>query len=208
MNDDTTTEGRDDKRATLDTERAAADSLSDGDIVEARTADTHETKAAEKVPDDEHVKVFVIPGDEHKPTADNYDHEPNIAATRQYMMSQGLRPTGEVVFKGAEPFGPGGKSWGLTYAVPAVPAERFDFQPVYVPQGEGGAEGEAPSERGGSSENGDAGSGDEAPKPPTMSSNRATIDAYGAGLTPPVDTTGAENKREALALLGITEPTA
>lgn len=198
---DTTTEGRDDKRANLDIERKAADSLSDGEIVEARTADTHATKAADKVPDDEHVKVFVIPGDERKPTADNYDHEPNIAATRQYMMSQGLRPTGEVVFKGAEPFGPGGKSWALTYAAPAVPAERFDFKPVYVPQGDGGATGEAPAER-------NAGSGDEAPKPPTMKSNREAIDAWGAQLDPPVDTTGAENKRAALALLGITEPTA
>ena len=99
---------RDEKRTALDDERKAADSLTDGEIVEARTADTHETKAAEKVPDSEHVKVFVIPGDERKPTAENYDHAPNIAATRQYMISQGLRPTGDVVFKGAEAFGPGG----------------------------------------------------------------------------------------------------
>lgn len=92
------------------------------DIVEQRTADATATKAARGVPDTDHVKVFVIPGSDVRPTASNYDHGPNIAVTRQYMMSQGLRPTGEVVFKGAEPFGPGGKSWALTYAVGAEPA--------------------------------------------------------------------------------------
>lgn len=171
-------------------ERAAADAATDGELVEARTADTHATKAADKVPDDEHVKVFVIPGDNAKPTASNYDHDPNIAATRQYMMSQGLRPTGDVVFKGAEPFGPGGKSWALTYAAPAVPAERFDFQPVGVlDQQEGGAPGEREE--------------DEADTPPTMDNTREEIDVYGAGLEPAIDTTGASNKAEALALLGI-----
>ena len=127
------------KRAALDAAREAADAATDGSLVEARTADTHATKVASTQPDDQHVKVFVIPGDGEKPTAKNYDHDANIAATRQYMMSQGLRPTGDVVFKGAEPFGPGGKSfgpggksWALTYAVEAVPAERFDFQQVGV----------------------------------------------------------------------------
>lgn len=193
-------EGRDDKRAALDAERATADALSDGDIVEQRTADTDETKAARKVADDEHVKVFVVPPG-NKPGGD-YDHEPNIAATRQYMMSQGLRPTSAVRFVGAEPFGPGGKSWALTYAVSAVPAERFDFAEVHVIQGEGGAAGEAP---GAGASDDEAGSGDEAPKPPTMSSNRKAIDEWGAQIDPPIDTTGAETKRAALALLGITE---
>lgn len=113
-------------------ERAAVEALTDGQLVEARTADTTATVAATKVPNSEHVKVFVIPGDGAKPTAANYDHDANIAATRQYMVSNGLRPTGDVTFKGAEAFGPGGKSWALTYAAPAVPAERFDFQPVSV----------------------------------------------------------------------------
>lgn len=120
------------KRAALDAAREAADAATNGSLVEARTADTHATKVASEQPDDQHVKVFVIPGDGEKPTAKNYDHDANIAATRQYMMSQGLRPTGDAVFKGAEPFGPGGRSWALTYAVEAVPAERFDFQQVGV----------------------------------------------------------------------------
>lgn len=191
--DDETTEGRDERRAALDDVRANADSLSDGDIVDQRTADTHATKKAEKVRDDEHVKVFVIPGSETKPTATNYDHEPNIDATRQYMMSQGLRPTSPVRFVGAEAFGPGGKSWALTYAVSALPAERFDFNAeVHVIQGEGGAEGEGPDDN--------AGNGDEAP---SMKWTREQIDEHGAKLDPPVDTTGAKDKAEALALLGI-----
>jgi hypothetical protein len=175
------------RAAALDAERREVDSATDGELVEARTADTSATKVAAKVPDEQHVKVFVIPGDEPKPTASNYDHDPNIAATRQYMMSQGLRPMGDVVFKGAEPFGPGGKSWALTYAVPAVPAERFDFQAVGVLDQQ---EGEAPGDEG----------GDEAP---TMDNTREQIDAYGAQLDPPIDTTGAATKADALALLGI-----
>lgn len=107
-------------------ELAAFEAKSDAELVAERTADTDKGSSTE------HVKVFVIPGDEPKPTKSNYNHDANIAAVRQYMMSQGLRPTGDVVFKKSEPYGPGGKSWALTYAVPAVPAERFDFQPVGV----------------------------------------------------------------------------
>lgn len=189
---ETETAPLDARAAARDAERAEVDRATDGELVEARTADTTATKAAVKVPDEQHVKVFVIPGDEPKPTASNYDHDPNIAATRQYMMSQGLRPTGDVVFKGAEPFGPGGKSWALTYACPAVPAERFDFTQVGVlDQQDDGTES-------------DEGAGDgEGDKAPTMASTREQIDAYGAALEPPVDTTGAANKADALALLGI-----
>lgn len=186
------------RAAALDAEKAEADAKTDAQLVAERTADT------DKAATSKHVKVFVVPPG-NKPGKD-YDHEPNIAATRQYMISQGLRPTGEVVYKGAEPhLGREAMGWDLTYEVPAVPAERFDFQPVYVPQGDGGAEGEAPAERSGNA--GTEGDGDEAPKPPTMSSNRKTIDEWGAGLTPPIDTTGAATKREALALLGL-EPAA
>jgi hypothetical protein len=181
MSDNETAEGRDEKRAALDTERKAADSPSDGTLVEQRTADTHETKAARGVDDAEHVKVFVIPPG-NKPASD-YDHEPNIAATRQYMISQGLRPTGDVRFVGSEPFGPGGKSWALTYAVTAVPAERFDFETeVHVIQDE------TPDEK-----------ADEGEAAPTEDSTRAAIDEY-AQRVHGIDTTGAGTKKEALAL--------
>lgn len=180
MSDTETTEGRDDKRAALDNERKAADSLSDGTLVEQRTADTHETKNARGVDDGEHVKVFVIPPG-NKPGSD-YDHDANIAATRQYMISQGLRPTGDVRFVGSEPFGPGLKSWALTYAVTAVPAERFDFAAeVHVVQDEADTK------------------VDEAEVAPTKSSTRAAIDEY-AQRVHGIDTTGAETKKAALAL--------
>lgn len=178
------TESVDPRRETRDVERAAADALTDGELVEARTADTSATKAAVKASNEDHVKVFVIPGDNIKPTASNYDHEPNIAATRQCMMSQGLRPTGDVVFKGTEAFGPGGKSWALTYAAPAVPAERFDFQQVGVLDQQ------------------DDDTDDEgAPQAPTHDSTREQIDAYGAAHA--MDTTSAATKADALALLDI-----
>lgn len=108
------------------------DARSDEAVVAARSADIH----ADEAPKGEHVKIFVIPGDEPKPTASNYDHEPNYAAVRQYMLSQGLRPTGDVRFVSSKAYGPGGSSWALKYAVAATPAERFDFAEVHVIQSE------------------------------------------------------------------------
>lgn len=48
---------------------------------------------------------------------------------------------------------------------------------------------------------GDDGSQESEALPVTVDNNRAEIDAYGAGLTPPVDTTKAANKADAIALL-------
>lgn len=180
-NDETVEPSIDARAEARATEREAVDAVSDGALVEARTADTHATEKAERVADDKHIKVFVIPGDSEKPTASNYDHEPNIAATRQYMMSQGLRPTGDVEFKGSEKFGPGGKSWALTYAVTAVPAERFDFTEVGVLDQQD----------------------DDADEVPTMDNTRPEIDAYAKSKG--IDTSAAKDKAEALALL--TKPT-
>lgn len=56
-----------------------------------------------------------------------------------------------------------------------------------------------------------AGDGGQTPPEPPKSDlpngewTRKDIDAYGAALTPPIDTTGAGNKADALALLGIKE---
>lgn len=198
------TEGDLDVRAAArDAEKAEADKASDAELVAQRSADISETEA------DEHVKVFVLPPGPKPTEANGFDHGANMAATRQYMMSQGLRPTGDVRHVSTKPYGPGGKSWALTYAVPAVPAERFDFAEVHVitenedPDGDGHVSG---TQDGGasSSTSGD----DDAPKPPTEKDNRATIDAYAAGLTPALDTTGAASKAEALELIAAHKPTA
>jgi hypothetical protein len=85
-----------------------------GQIIAAKSADVH------KASSNEHVKVFVLPPGP-KPTPENgYSHEANKAATIQYMLSQGMRPTGDVRHVSTKQHD-NGVSWVLTYAVPAVP---------------------------------------------------------------------------------------
>lgn len=187
------TDPRDERRAALDAERAEIDAKSDAELVAERSADTDELAT------DEHVKVFVLPPGPKPTEANGYAHEANMAATRQYMISQGLRPTGDVRHVSTKAFGPGGKSWAITYAVPAVPAERFDFQqPVTVitenedPDGDGQVSGQSGETK------------TEAETPPTERNTRKEIDAYAASKG--VDTSAATTKAEALALL--TKPTA
>lgn len=134
------------RAAALAEERANADKLTDGEIVAARSADTDEIST------DEHVKVFVLPPGDKPTEANGFSHEANYAAVRQYAMSQGLRPTGDVRHVSTKPYGPGKLSWAITYAVTAVPAERFDFAEVHVitenedPDGDGHVTGTKPTE--------------------------------------------------------------
>lgn len=66
---------------------------------------------------DEHVKVFVVgPGY----YGAGFDHEPNKRAVRQYAISAGLRPTGDVRFVSATTH-EDKVSKRLKYAVPVVP---------------------------------------------------------------------------------------
>lgn len=66
-----------------------------------------------------HRKVIMAgPGTE---VGKDYDHDPNIEATRQYMIQQGLWPKGEIKFKGATE-NADGVSIDLTYEGEAVPA--------------------------------------------------------------------------------------
>lgn len=77
--------------------------------VEAEATDTHE-------------KVFVLLKRDYEPNPDKEDlHNRNIAATRQYMIHQGLRPEEDGSFVGEED-NEDGESVNLTYAVRAVPA--------------------------------------------------------------------------------------
>jgi len=109
-----------------------ADELSNGAIVAQKSADV--TKAES----DRHVKVFVVLSPGAKPTEDNgYAHEANKAAVRQYMISQGLRPTGDVKLDSIKEHPTGkGDVWDVTYSVPAVPAERYEGDPVRVIEGD------------------------------------------------------------------------
>lgn len=85
-----------------------------GEVIAAKSADVHKKSS------NEHVKVFVLPPGP-KPTPENgYSHEANKAATIQYMLNQGMRPTGDVRHVSTKQHA-NGVSWELTYAVPAVP---------------------------------------------------------------------------------------
>lgn len=85
-------------------------------LVAARSADVAETATSE------HRKVFVIP--KNPLVGDDYGdetHAANIDAMRQAMILQGLRPTEDGRFVGAEDH-PDGQSVCLTYACACVPA--------------------------------------------------------------------------------------
>lgn len=81
-----------------------------------------------------HRKVFrVFVGSDLSFSDMDFDHGPNRVATRQYMVSHGLRPLGDVAFVGAEPYDE--RNVDLTYEVEAVPAAiatQFDEAHVVV----------------------------------------------------------------------------
>lgn len=98
----------DDKKSKADDER----DLTENEIIARRSADID----AKTAKGGEHVKIFVLPPGP-KPTEENgYSHEANKAATRQYAISQGMRPVGEVRLVSIEQH-ENGISWNLTYAV-------------------------------------------------------------------------------------------
>lgn len=104
--------------------------LSDAEVVARKSQDVG------KASSDRHVKVFVIPAGP-KPTESNgFSHEANKAATVQYMISQGLRPTGDVKLDSIKEQKRRDVlvGWELTYSVPAIPAVKYDVEtePVYV----------------------------------------------------------------------------
>lgn len=133
MTDDKSTEAETagDTLTDPDEHAAATDSLEPGEgvadpgvpndvEVAARSADMEK-------PSTTHEKVFVL-GPNPYATGKNpytagagYDHEPNFAATRQYMIDSGLWPTSDVEHKSTKRH-PDGESWILTYTVEAIPA--------------------------------------------------------------------------------------
>jgi hypothetical protein len=103
-------------------EAEVAPTETDAQVIARRSADIK----ADAATNDEHIKIFVLPPGPKPTEKSGYAHEANYAATRQYAISQGLRPTGDVRLVSITPFGPGKLSWACKYAVPVIPAERVD----------------------------------------------------------------------------------
>ena len=106
----------DESAAADEAEAKARRELTPAEIVARKSADVH------KASSNEHVKVFVLPPGPKPTPANGYSHEANMAATLQYMISQGMRPAGDVRHVSTKQH-ENGISWVLTYAVPAIPAE-------------------------------------------------------------------------------------
>ena len=117
--------------ATVD--EVTGEPLSDAEIIARRSADIH----TEEAKGNEHIKVFVLPPGVKPTEANGYDHDANKAATRQYAISQGMRPIGDVRLVSIKQHA-NGISWVLTYAVPVAVAERIaePSGPEIVLQGE------------------------------------------------------------------------
>lgn len=104
--------------------------LSDGEFIALKTADTDEDST------NEFTKVFVLPAMPKPEESNGFSHEANKAATRQFAMLSGLRPTGDVTLSSTTEQKRGDLSigWELTYTVPVQPANKYDpaAEPVYV----------------------------------------------------------------------------
>lgn len=107
--------------AETDPQAIETNGLSDAEIIARRSADIHSSAAK----NDEHVKVFVLPPGPKPTEANGYDHAANKAATRQYAISQGMRPTGDVRLVSIKKHD-NGISWVLTYAVPVAVADAIE----------------------------------------------------------------------------------
>lgn len=89
----------------------------DGNVgVEVAERSQDETRLSTDV----HRKDFVLLASAYGSNDKDEIHRANIEATRQAMIGQGLRPTGDGKFAGSEKH-PDGKSITLTYEVPAKP---------------------------------------------------------------------------------------
>lgn len=108
--------------------------LSDAEIIARRSADIHKAEAK----GNEHVKVFVLPPGPKPTEANGYDHEANKAATKQYAISQGMRPVGDVRLVSIAQHR-NKVSWVLTYAVEVAVAEKIEApsEPHIVTGGDG-----------------------------------------------------------------------
>lgn len=114
--------------------------LTDGQIIALRTTDTDKDSI------DEYVKIFVH-GPGPKPIEENgHDHSANKAATREFAIQNGLRPTGDVRHVSTKR-NRDKVSWDLTYAVPVLLTERVEHPsgPNVVTENLVNDEGEVPA---------------------------------------------------------------
>jgi len=110
---------------------ATGKELTTPELIALKSADV---KGAES---ERHKKVFVLPAGPKPTEANGYAHDANKAATIQYMLGLGLRPSGEVKLDSIkEQKTRDGRSigWELTYSVGAIPADEYDPEdkPAYV----------------------------------------------------------------------------
>lgn len=116
-----------------DEQAHVADAEADTEVA-ARSADVDEVKA------EKHRKEFVH-GPGKYTVASGFSHEANIAATRQYLINQGLRPVGDVEHVSTRKH-EDGVSVVLAYEVEAVPAhlaEAYEVAHAHVIQSEDGS---------------------------------------------------------------------
>lgn len=92
---------------------------SDGEVIALRSQDVHTDSASE------HIKVVTV-GPCDKPTEKTYDHEPDKAAVRQYAISQGMRPIGDVRVKSTKVREGTKNVWDITYSLPVAVDERLE----------------------------------------------------------------------------------
>lgn len=119
------------KRKDVDEPKDGVDKdLTDGEFIALKTTDT------DKDSSDSFVKVFVLSAGPEPTESNGFSHEANKAATRQFALQSGLRPTGEVALSSTTEQKRGDLSigWELTYTVPVQPASKYDVQtePVHV----------------------------------------------------------------------------
>lgn len=99
--------------------------------VAERTADTSDDSTGE------HTKDFVTTRVQWASADHDESHRANIAAVRQYMVANGLRPDADVTFDGEHDHPWDEKSLVLRYKVSAIPAAvafSFDQRHVVIPQ--------------------------------------------------------------------------
>lgn len=109
--------------------------LTDAEIIARRSADID----AKKAKNGEHIKVITV-GPMGKPTEKTYDFESDKAAVRQYAISGGMRPVGDVAVKSIEKRQGTENVWDITYSCPvAVDDETLEkaSEPDIVSDGPG-----------------------------------------------------------------------
>lgn len=95
--------------------------LPDAEVIARRSADIDTKKAKNS----EHVKVITV-GPMDKPTEKTYNFDSDKAAVRQYAISGGMRPVGDVKVSSIEKREGTTNVWDITYTLPVAVDERLE----------------------------------------------------------------------------------